>query len=163
MLAKIIPIVLAVLLALAGAAARADPVDGAQRYDANRDGFVSFDEWRNMGGEPSAFRASDADRDGRLRSDELERAEARDARLKAAETAGDAWVSAKVTAALLMDRALTISDMRVTTRKGQVRLKGVVQSSDDAKAAERVAWDVEGVYAVVNSLSVRPKLSAQDR
>jgi hypothetical protein len=156
-LAKITLAVLALLLALAAAAARADPGDGVERYDANRDGYISFDEWRNMGGEPSAFRASDADSDGRLRGEELERAEARDARLKA----GDAWVSAKVTAALLMDRALTIADMRVTTRKGRVRLAGVVHSEDDAKAAERIAWRVEGVHAVINSLSVRPRLSAQ--
>lgn len=163
MLAKIIPAALALFLAFAGAAARADRGDGVERYDANRDGYVSFDEWRNMGGEPSAFRASDADHDGRLHGDELDRAEARDERLKAAETAGDAWVSAKVTAALLMDRSLTIKEMRVTTRKGEVRLAGVVQSSEDARAAARIAWGVEGVHAVVNSLSVRPKLSAQER
>ena len=162
MLAKIIPAALAFFLALAGAAARAQPGDGVERYDTNRDGYVSFDEWRNMGGEPSAFRSSDANRDGRLRGKEFDRAEARDARLKAAETAGDAWVSAKVTAALLMDRALTISDMQVTTRKGEVRLAGVVRSGEDARAAERIAWGVEGVHAVVNTLSVRPEVSAQE-
>ena len=161
-MAKIILAALVLFLALAGSAARADPGERVERYDANRDGYVSFDEWRNMGGEPSAFRASDANGDGRLRGDELDRAEARDERLKAAETAGDAWISAKVTAALLMDRALTIADMRVTTRKGEVRLAGVVQSSEDALTAERIAWRVEGVHAVVNSLSVQPKLSAKD-
>ena len=91
------------------------------------------------------------------------KAQARDERVKAAETAGDAWVSAKVTAALLMDRALTISDMRVVTRDGRVRLSGVVRSDGEAQAAERIAWRVEGVRAVVNSLSVRPSLSAQGR
>ncbi len=154
---------LAILLALASAAARADPRDGVERYDVNHDGYVSFDEWRSMGGEPSVFRDADADRDGRLRGDELDKARARDERLKAGETAGDAWVSAKVTAALLMDRELTISDMRVITRDGQVRLSGVVRRDDEAQAAERVAWRVEGVRAVVNSLSVRPSLSARTR
>lgn len=163
MFGRTVPAVLALFIALAGTAAHAGPLDEAGRYDANRDGYVSFDEWRNMGGEPSAFRASDADGDGRLHGDELDRAEARDERLKAAETAGDAWVSAKVTAALLMDRALTITDMHVTTGKGEVRLTGVVQSSQDARAAERIAWEVEGVHAVINSLSVRPELSAQQR
>lgn len=162
MLAKIVPAALALILGLVGSIARADRADGVARYDANQDGYVSFREWRNMGGEPSAFRASDANGDGRLHGDELERAQARDERLKAAESAGDAWVSAKVTAALLMDRALTITDMRVTTRKGEVRLAGVVQSSEDAQTAERIAWRVEGVHAVVNSLSVQPKLSAKD-
>ena len=160
---KIIPAALALAVALAAMPVRADPGTDVDRYDANGDGYVSFDEWRNMGGEPRAFSASDADRDGRLRGDELERAEARDARLKAAETAGDAWVSAKVTAALLMDRALTISDMQVATHKGRVQLSGEVRSDDDVQAAERIAWRVEGVHAVINSLSVRPKLSAQER
>ena len=154
---------LVLCLALAAAAARADPRLGIERYDADGDGYVSFDEWRSMGGEPSAFRDSDADRDQRLRGDELVKAQARDERVKAAETAGDAWVSAKVTAALLMDRALTISDMRVVTRDGRVRLSGTVRSDGEAQAAERIAWRVEGVRAVVNSLSVRPSLSAQGR
>jgi osmotically-inducible protein OsmY len=84
-------------------------------------------------------------------------------RVRPAEAAGDAWVSAKVTAALLMDTQLTIADMRVTTRNGRVRLAGVVQRDDEAQAAERIAWRVEGVRAVVNSLSVRPPLSARTR
>jgi hypothetical protein len=154
---------LALCLALAGTAARADPRHGIERYDADGDGYVSFEEWRSMGGEPSAFHDADADRDHRLHGDELDKAQARDERVKAAETAGDAWVSAKVTAALLMDRALTISDMRVITREGRVRLSGVVRSDQEAQAAERIAWRVEGVHAVVNSLSVRPALSAQSR
>jgi hypothetical protein len=148
---------------LAAAAAHAAPGDGTERYDANHDGYVSFEEWRSMGGEPSAFRASDVDRDRRLSGEEFDKARARDERLKAPETAGDAWVSAKVTAALLMDRELTISDMQVATRNGQVRLSGAVRSDDEAQAAERIAWRVEGVRAVVNSLSVRPALSAQRR
>ena len=154
---------LALCLALAASAVRADPRQSIERYDANGDGYVSFDEWRSAGGEPSAFRDSDADLDQRLRGDELDKAQARDERVKAAETAGDAWVSAKVTAALLMDRALTISGMRVTTRDGRVRLSGAVRSDEEAQAAERIAWRVEGVRAVVNSLSIRPALSAQGR
>lgn len=163
MLAKTTLAALATLLALAAAVARAGPAGTPQGYDANGDGAVSFDEWRGMGGAPSAFRASDANHDGRLQGSELDRAEARDARLKAAETAGDAWVSAKVTAALLMDKALDITDVQVTTRKGQVHLTGVVHSSDEARAAERIAWRVEGVRAVRNSLTVQPALSAQTR
>jgi osmotically-inducible protein OsmY len=130
-----ISLALAVFLALVSAAARADPGDGAERYDANRDVHVSSDERRGTGGD----------------------------RVRPAEAAGDAWVSAKVTAALLMDRELTISDMRVTTRDGQVRLSGVVHRDDEAQAAERIAWRVEGVRAVVNSLSVQPSLSARNR
>ena len=84
-------------------------------------------------------------------------------RVKPAEAAGDAWISARVAAALLMDDDLTISDMQVTTRDGRVRLSGVVRGDEDARAAERIAWRVDGVRAVVNSLSLRPALSAQER
>lgn len=129
-----ISLLLAVFLALTSAAARGDPGDGAQRHAPNPD-HVSADEWRGTSGD----------------------------RVRPAEAAGDAWVSAKVAAALLMDTQLTISDMRVTTRNGRVRLSGVVQRDDDAQAAERIAWRVEGVRAVVNSLSVRPPLSARTR
>jgi len=84
-------------------------------------------------------------------------------RVKPAEAAGDAWVSARVAAALLMDDELAISDMQVATHKGRVQLSGVVHSDQEAQAAERIAWRVEGVHAVVNSLSVQPALSAQTR
>lgn len=83
------------------------------------------------------------------------------ARVKPAEAAGDAWVGAKVAAALLMDNELSIADMQVSTRDGRVRLSGVVHSDDEAQAAARIAWRVEGVHAVVNALSIRPALAAE--
>jgi BON domain/EF hand len=153
----------ALWLAFAAGAACADPGNIAGRYDANHDGYVSYGEWVGMGGEPSAFKASDANHDGRLSGEEIEKAQARDARVKAAEASGDAWVSARVTAALLMDEALTISDMQVATKDGRVRLTGSVRSEDDAQAAERIAWRVEGVHAVDNALLVRPPFSARSR
>jgi BON domain/EF hand len=162
MLARI-RLIFALCLVSAAGAACADPGEAAERYDANHDGYVSYGEWLGMGGEPAAFKASDADHDGRLSGDEFDKAQARDERIKAAESAGDAWVSAKVAAALLMDAELTISDMRVTTKDGRVQLSGVVRSDDDAQAAERIAWRVEGVHAVVNALSVRPAMSARSR
>ena len=82
-------------------------------------------------------------------------------RVRPAEAAGDAWLSARVAAALLMDDDLAISDMQITTHDGRVRLSGVVDSDEDGQAAERIVWRVEGVRAVVNSLSVRSALSAQ--
>ncbi|HKI63029.1 MAG TPA: BON domain-containing protein [Burkholderiales bacterium] len=135
MLARIwLPLAL-FFLALAGAIARADPDDEMGRHDASRDGYASFGERRSIGGE----------------------------RVKPAEATGDAWVSARVAAALLMDDELAISDMQVATHKGRVQLSGVVHSDQEAQAAERIAWRVEGVHAVVNSLSVQPALSAQTR
>jgi hypothetical protein len=162
MLARI-RLIFALCLVSAAGLARADPGDAVERYDANHDGYVSYGEWIGLGGEPNAFKSSDTNHDGRLSGDEIEKAEARDERAKAAEAAGDAWVSARVTAALLMDAELTISDMRVTTKDGRVRLSGAVRSDDDAQAAERIAWRVEGVHAVDNALSVRPAFSAKNR
>ena len=126
---------LALCLALVATAARTDPGGGAGRHEADHNGHLSSDEWRGTGGD----------------------------RVKPAEAAGDAWVSARVAAALLMDNDLAISDMQVTTRDGRVQLSGVVRSDDEAQAAERIAWRVEGVRAVVDSLSVRPALSAPSR
>lgn len=162
MLARI-RLIFALCLVFAAGVARADPGNGLERYDANHDGYVSYGEWIGVGGEPSAFKSSDTDHDGRLSRDEIEKARARDERAKAAEGAGDAWVSARVTAALLMDDGLTIEDMRVATHDGRVRLSGVVPSEDDAQAAVRIAWRVEGVHAVDNALLIRPALSAKNR
>jgi len=135
MLARIwLPLAL-FFLALAAASARADPGDEMGRHDASRDGLASSGERRSIGGE----------------------------RVKPAEATGDAWISARVAAALLMDDELAISDMQVATHKGRVRLSGVVRSDEEAQAAERIAWRVEGVHAVVNALSVQPALSAQRR
>ena len=80
-------------------------------------------------------------------------------RVRPAEAAGDAWLSARVAAALLMDDDLAISDMQITTHDGRVELSGEVRSDEDARAAERVVWRGEGVHAGVNSLSLQPALS----
>ena len=73
---------------LAAAAAHAAPGDGTERYDANHDGYVSFEEWRSMGGEPSAFRASDVDRDRRLSGEEFDKATKRIKQTGTFEVAG---------------------------------------------------------------------------
>ena len=82
---------LAALLAFASpAVARAA---GAYDYDANHDGYVSRDEWRRLGGDERVFGGSDADHDGRLDRDEIVKAMSWDERIKAAEYAGDAWIT----------------------------------------------------------------------
>jgi osmotically-inducible protein OsmY len=108
-----------------------------------------------MGGDPRAFRAADTNGDGRLDSSEIGRAQSWDERIKAAETAGDAWITAKVSAALLLDQDVSVAGVSVVTHDGTVRLAGTVRSAAEAQAAMRVAAQVEGVVAVVNALTVK--------
>jgi len=128
---------------------------GGRAYDADHDGYVSLEEWRRLGGEPQAFIGSDDDHDGRLDHDEIIKAMSWDERIKAAEYAGDAWTTAKVMAALLMDKAVRISGIQIVTRDGTVKLSGVVRSDEEAQQAARVASRVEGVRKVINALTVK--------
>lgn len=141
----------AVLLALACPFARAD------------DKSVTLGEWLKSGGDPRAFRGSDADSDGRLDADELVKARSWDARIKAAEYAGDAWTTAKVKAALLLNDEVDGPQVRVATHDGTVTLSGTVRSHEEAMAAERLALEIEGVRKVVNSLTVGRAVAAQRR
>ena len=146
---------LAIAVALASPAARADGGFGRAGYDADHDGYVSLGEWRALGGEPRVFRGSDANADGRLDGDEIIKAMSWDERVKAAEYAGDAWITAKVMAVLLLDKAIGVSGVSVLTRDGTVELSGVVRSDAEARHAARLASQVEGVRKVINSLTVK--------
>ena len=121
---------------------------------------VSLAEWLRNGGDARAFRGSDADGDGRLDADEIVKARSWDARIKAAEYAGDAWTTAKVKAVLLLNDEVDGPLVSVTTRNGTVTLSGAVRSDEQARAAARLAAQVEGVGKVVNSLTVGPAMAA---
>jgi hypothetical protein len=131
---------------------------------AHADGkSVTLAEWLKTGGDPRAFRGSDADSDGRLDADELVKARSWDARIKAAEYAGDAWTTAKVKASLLLNDDVDGPQVRVTTHDGTVTLSGKVRSHEESMAAERLALEVEGVRKVVNSLTVGRAIAEQRR
>jgi hypothetical protein len=121
---------------------------------------VSLAEWLRSGGDARAFRGSDADGDGRLDADEIVKARSWDARIKAAEYAGDAWTTAKVKAVLLLDDEVDGPLVSVTTRNGTVTLSGTVRSAQEARTAVRLASQVEGVGKIVNSLTVGPAVAA---
>jgi hyperosmotically inducible periplasmic protein len=122
---------------------------------------VSLAEWLRGGGDPRAFRGSDANGDGRLDADEIVKARSWDARIKAAEYAGDAWTTAKVKAALLLNDEVDGPRVNVTTRNGTVTLSGTVRSNEEALAAVRLAAQIEGVGKVVNSLTVGSAIAAR--
>jgi len=140
---------LALLLALACSHARADGQS------------ISLAEWLREGGDPRAFRGSDANGDGRLDADEIVKARSWDARIKAAEYAGDAWTTAKVKAVLLLNDEVQGPLVSVTTRNGTVTLSGALRSDEEARAAVRLAAQVEGVRKVVNSLTVGRAVAAR--
>ncbi len=152
---------LATVLALASPASRAEGSYGGQGNDANRDGYVTLDEWRRLGGDPSVFQGSDVNGDGRLDQDEVIKARSWDERIKAAEYAGDAWITAKVKAVLLMDEAVGGSGVSVVTHDGTVQLSGFVRSDEEAQYAGHLASQVEGVRKVINSLTVKRAVAAK--
>jgi hyperosmotically inducible protein len=148
-----------VLLASLVAALFAFPCSSA-RADGKS---VTLAEWLRSGGDPRAFRGSDADSDGRLDADEIVKARSWDARIKAAEYAGDAWTTAKVKAALLLNDEVDGPQVGVTTHDGTVTLSGMVRTREEAMAAERLALEIEGVRKVVNSLTIGRAVAEQRR
>jgi len=65
-----------------------------------------------------------------------------------AETAGDAWITAKVKAALLADREVRARDIKVTTEDGVVHLEGEVDNRRIEARVVEIAAGIEGVRRV---------------
>jgi hyperosmotically inducible periplasmic protein len=124
-------------------------------YDSNGDGSVSLEEWLKHDGTERAFRSADANHDGRLDSAEVIKANSYDDRIRAAEFAGDAWITARVKAALLQDGSVPALDVKVQTQDGTVQLSGFVKSAQQAERAANIAAHVDGVRKVINSLVVK--------
>jgi hyperosmotically inducible periplasmic protein len=71
----------------------------------------------------------------------------------------DGTIAASIKAGLLDNKATSSMQINVESYKGTVQLSGFVESQEEKDAAGKVAKDVSGVKAVVNSLSVAPKTS----
>ena len=67
----------------------------------------------------------------------------------------DAWVTAKVKAKLMRQHLVDLVRIDVSTEDGVVQLAGFVDRPSQAKMAEMIALDTEGVRAVQNDLIVR--------
>jgi hyperosmotically inducible protein len=123
--------------------------------DANRDGFLSQDEVKNIRGYAGPFNEADANRDGKLDADEFIKAESLHGRAYAKRVANDSTITAKVKAALLREPDLKSLDVSVETFKGEVMLSGFVKDDKQRAKAVKAASTVGGVAGVKDGLAVR--------
>lgn len=136
--------------ALAGTA----PADFSQ-YDTDKDGVITLEEFAAQGGKPDAFKAGDVNKDGALSPDEFIKATANKDRADAGKYLDDAWITAKVKAALLKETRLKGLDVSVETIKGAVVLSGEVAKPEQVRQAETIAAGIEGVKSVRNDLRLK--------
>lgn len=67
----------------------------------------------------------------------------------------DSSITAKVKSALLNEKSISSSDIKVNTKSGVVTLSGFVSSTEQSTQADGVAKLVDGVKSVKNELSVQ--------
>lgn len=71
-----------------------------------------------------------------------------DSRRDATSTTGDAWITAKVKAALLADTDVRGLALDVDTKDGVVTLRGTAVTQAEIDAAKKIAKGIEGVRDV---------------
>ena len=69
----------------------------------------------------------------------------------------DTAVTASVKAKLVADKPANLTRVDVDTNQGTVYLNGTVDSPEQRARAEQLAWQAQGVKAVVNNLQVAQK------
>jgi hyperosmotically inducible protein len=78
-----------------------------------------------------------------------------DSRRDATSTSGDAWITAKVKAALLADTDVRGLALDVDTKDGVVTLRGTAATQAEIDAAKKIAKGIEGVRDVnVRSVAI---------
>ena len=125
------------------------------RLDANKDGFLSYQEARADKEVAQHFALYDANRDGRLNEDEYLKLKAAQARHRAGTYVSDGAITSKVRLALMRAKDLKSADIHVETIAGTVRLSGEVDNAKQAARVEQLAGRVKGVKKVDSRLSVR--------
>lgn len=146
---------MAILAASAMGAVQAQPSDKFRSLDRNGDGFLSGDEVAHIPGYDRALVEADNNRDGRLSPDEFVKSESIHERQQLGKVIDDGVITAKVKAALLRERGIKSTDVKVETNQGRVLLSGFVDSEDQKRRAVSVASRVEGVKEVRDGINVR--------
>ena len=103
----------------------------------------------------SAGAADKADKTGKTEGtmDKMEN-KAKEATHEATGAVNDSWLTSKTKIALFADDRVKGKDVRVETQKGQVFLRGKVDSDEAKTAAAEIAKGTEGVKSVKNDLQV---------
>jgi len=143
------------ILAANGEAKQETPRQDFTKYDSDKDGYISLQEFKAQKKNEKAFKEADADRDGRLNQDEFIKARSIDQRMQAGELIDDAWITTKVKALLLKEDALSALKIDVDTKDGVVRLSGQVDKSEQVARAVEVASKVTGVKRVQTDLTLK--------
>lgn len=143
------------VLAADGETKQQMPKEDFTKYDTDKDGYISLQEFKAQKKNEKAFKEADADRDGRLNQDEFIKARSIDQRIQAGEFVDDAWITTKVKALLLKEDALSALKIDVDTKDGVVRLSGQVDKSEQVARAAEVASKVAGVKRVQNDLTLK--------
>lgn len=139
----------------AHAALAADAPADFSKYDTDRNGAVTLEEFAAQGGKPEAFKLGDVNKDGALNPDEFIKAASNKDRADAAKYLDDAWITTKVKTALLKETRLKGLEVRVETTRGAVVLSGDVTSPEQIRQAEVIAAGIEGVKSVRNDLRLK--------
>jgi hyperosmotically inducible protein len=150
---QLIAFTLAALLA-GGAWAQTKQKTGNSAFDAldtNTDQFLSRDEAAKEKELAKRFTRFDANKDGKLSVDEYIKA-MQDNDKRVLE---DSAVTTKVKTALLTEKGIPSMSISVVTYESVVQLSGFVESEEIRDKAGKVASTVSGVKQVQNSLIVR--------
>jgi hyperosmotically inducible protein len=75
----------------------------------------------------------------------------------AGDTMSDAWISTKVKTALITEKDLKASGIKVDAHDGEITLSGTAPSSTDVDRAASVARGIQGVKNVDNRIQVAQK------
>jgi hyperosmotically inducible protein len=148
-------IVLALAVAFAGAAwAQQKEKTGNSAFDTldkNTDQFLSREEVAGNKELAKRFDRFDANKDGKLSVDEYIKAmQDNDKRVL-----NDSAITTKVKTALLAEKGVPSMSISVVTYEATVQLSGFVDSQEIKDKAAKVASEVSGVKQVQNSLIVR--------
>lgn len=120
--------------------------------DKNKDGYLTRGEAARDPAAARNFVRYDADRDGRLSEEEYQMLDAALMRANAQTRVADGTLAANVGAALGKTRGLVAKDVKVEAADGVVALKGVVDDGEQVALAELAAKRVRGVRRVDNRL-----------
>jgi osmotically-inducible protein OsmY len=75
----------------------------------------------------------------------------------AGQNIDDTTITASVKSKLVADKASNLTRVDVDTNRGTVYLNGSVDTAEHKARAEQLAWQANGVKAVVNNLQITKK------